>query len=178
MPTARIRSRFRLIMRLPRLVPAQQASDGASADTGSIDVPKSSALAEAEELVQQAADLRDRLQSERSEYAAKIRNIDAMLAKLPGQEAQKPHGAPSGPIHGQTNTKTIPGLLLAIIAASPGITSKDVIAAAQKKRSKLTPRDVFANLYRLHRVRHMIRAEGPKGSTRYFLTEPSEEASA
>lgn len=64
---------------------------------------------------------------------------------------------------------------MAIIGATPGLMSKDIIVAAQKKR-KLGSRDVFANLYRLQHKRHLIRSEGPKGATRYFLAESQEGA--
>jgi len=65
---------------------------------------------------------------------------------------------------------------VAIVAASPGLTSQEVIAALQKKR-KIDPPGVYANLYRLKKG-GLIRQEGPKGSTRYFAVEPAKEASA
>ena len=65
---------------------------------------------------------------------------------------------------------------MSIIAASPSIVSRDIIAAAQKKKPKLKPRDVFANLYRLEHKRGLIRTEGPKGSKLYFLVETEADA--
>jgi hypothetical protein len=135
-----------------------------------------SALAEAKELVNMAADVRPRLLAERAEHVAKIQEIDLMLAELPGQKAPTHSVAPASPPRGAPNTKTVPGILLAIIGASPGLTSNEVIAAAQKKR-KIDAPGVYSNLYRLKK-NDLIRCEGPKGSTRYFLAEPSEGASA
>ena len=135
-----------------------------------------SALAEAKELVNMAADVRPRLLAERAEHVAKIQEIDSMLAELPGQKAPTPNVAPATPPQGAPNAKTIPGLLLAIIGASPGLTSNEVIAAAQKKRKIAAP-SVYSNLYRLKK-NELIRYEGSKGSTRYFLAEPAKEARA
>jgi len=124
-------------------------------------------------LVQQAGDLRQRLQAERASLAEQIVAIDAALSRLPREGANTTASAnplPPHPIPPKAfDTTTIPGLVLSVIGSSPGLTSKEVIASVQKKRPKLQPRDVFANLYRLHHKRGLIRTEGPKGSTRYFL---------
>jgi hypothetical protein len=65
---------------------------------------------------------------------------------------------------------------MSIVDKAPGVTSKQIIAAAQKKRQKLTPRDIFATLYRLEHVKGRLRAEGPRGGKKYFLAEPKEVA--
>lgn len=136
---------------------------------------RAGALAEAEALVEQAGEVRQRLQEDRAALAEQIRAIDAMLAKLPsvgapakGQAAPRPAAnLPTG------RTDTIPGLLLAIIGAQPGILSRDMLPFAQRKRPKLQMRDIHANLYRLQHKKQRIRTEGPRGETRYFLAEPA-----
>src|SRR5580704_14069935 len=105
-----------------------------------------SALAEAESLVQQAGDVRSRLMAERDDLLAKVGRIDTMLARLPAAHRSdapnKPATTPSPRTAARADirmpgAKTIPGILLAIIRATPGITSKKITAAAEKKRPKL-----------------------------------------
>jgi hypothetical protein len=134
-----------------------------------------SALDEAEELVAHADDLRARLLSLRADLSAQIGRIDSMLAKLPGAPVQTLGGTsaddmfPDLPVRIE-RTDTVPGLLMSIVSKAPGgLTSREVIAAAQKKRPKLKANDVLAGLYRLHRKKGALRAEGPKGSMRYFV---------
>jgi hypothetical protein len=143
--------------------------------------PACSALDEAEELVAQAGDLRTRLEAERAELTAKIRRIDSMLAKLPGDrtEGGRGTGAAGLGLAGLPatieRTDTIPGLLLSIVAeSSSGMTSREVIAVVKKRRPKVKPNDVLAGLWRLHRKKGSLRADGPKGSMRYFVADPEE----
>lgn len=153
---------------------------------GSSPPSRTSATDKAERLLADLDALSAELEAERVQLVEKIRGIEVLQAKLrggretdtrgPGPSDSRTAGpgpSPhrnSGPIEG-----TIPALLMSIVSKAPGgMTSKDVIAAATKKRPKLKPNDVLAGLYRLHRKKGWLRAEGPKGSMRYFVAETKE----
>src|SRR5258708_1839159 len=100
--------------------------------------PYGSALADAQELVDMAGDVRSRLQSERAALAAQIDKIDVMLARLPAivpttPMQSSPHvTAALSAGRSVPGAKTIPGLLYKIIFATPGLDSKEITEAAQR----------------------------------------------
>jgi hypothetical protein len=135
-----------------------------------------SVLDDLKRLMAEYNELRAELYRERADLLERIRQIDVAIERFESDrgppkgaaESSAPRAVPAA-----DRTETIPGLLMSIVRKSPdGMTSKEVIAAAVKRRPKLKSNDVLAGLYRLSRKKHWLRTEGPKGAMRYFVTEP------